>query len=115
MTKEIISVICLLLVFFGLIALAYYIILRILRPKKGGKYAVLIAADEGSADVADRLCSEFMRLELLGELSNGCVVAIDCGMTNEERRRCEEFCRETKNVFVCCPDELEPLTEKLLK
>ena len=115
MIKEMISVVCLLLVFLGLVALAYYIILRILRPKKSGKNVVLISAGGGSSDVADRLCSEFMRLELLGELSVGSVVVLDCGMAYEERRRCEEFCRETKNVFVCDPHELEPLAERLLK
>ena len=115
MIKEIISLICLLLVFLGLVALAYYIILRILRPKKSGKYIVLISADGSSSDAADRLCSEYMRLELLGEQLKGSVVVLDGGMTYEERRRCEEFCRISNNVYVCSPCELLPLTEELLK
>ena len=76
---------------------------------------MLISADGSSSDVADRLCSEYMRLELLGEQLKGSVVVLDCGMTREERRRCDEFCLITKNVHVCSPDELRTLTEKILK
>lgn len=114
MIKETISAICLLLVFLSLVALAYYIILKILRPKKSGKYIVVISADDSSDDAADRLCSEYMRLEMLGEISFGNVVLLDLGMSYDERRRCEELCRETKNVYVCELRELEALTEKLI-
>ncbi len=113
MINEILSLICLIIVFMGLVALGYYIILRILRPKKGGSYSLVIAADSNSGDIEDRICSEFMRMEILGECARGSIITLDIGMTAEQRRRCEEFCRETKGVFVCSPDKLSELIKTI--
>ncbi|MCL2508100.1 MAG: hypothetical protein FWF05_02860 [Oscillospiraceae bacterium] len=113
--KEIVCGILLVFVFFGFVAIAYYAILKILSPKKNERYTVVIAARADSGDITNRLCSEALRIDMLCERNNGAVVVMDCGMSDKNRRACEDFCRESRNCYICRPDELAELIVKQLE
>jgi len=105
----------LVLVFFGLVAIAYYFILKLLSPKKDERYTVVVAAFADSGDMTNRLCSESLRIDMLHERDCGSVVVVDCGMTESVRRACEDFCRGSKSCYICEPCGLAGLVEKIQK
>lgn len=107
----------LLLAFFvlGVFTVIYELMLIALRPAKGEKYTIVVYIDSYTADICDKLYAHLMRIDLRGEGSNAFVVAVDTGMSDIDKRKCKEFCTETKNIFMCEPSELTALIERLQK
>ncbi|MCR5485282.1 MAG: hypothetical protein K6F09_06780 [Clostridiales bacterium] len=114
MMTEILAVILLTASFLGLTSFLYLVSILLLRPEKT-KYTVVLAASSSDSDTADKICKEIMRQELLGENERGSVIVLDCGMSEKNRRRCDDFCRETKKAFVCRPDELSNVIADIQK
>ncbi len=107
----------LLLAFFvlGVFSLVYELMMLALRPSKNERYAVVVYIDSYTPDICDRLYAHLMRNDLRGESGNAFVVAVDMGMSENDKRKCREFCTETKNLYLCEPSELCELIERLQK
>lgn len=112
MTQALTYTALLLLVIIGIIASLYFIMLRILQPNKAQGYTVVIIADEGDKDAACKLSAASMRVSLLGDSKRAKIVIVDYGMDSEERRLCENICRNTSGLFLCRPDETSKLILK---
>ena len=93
----------------------YELVMLVLRPSKGEKYTVVVYIDSYNSQVSESLYAHLLRLDLRGEAGNACVVAVDVGMNETEKRHCREFCTETKNIILCEPSELCDLIERLQK
>lgn len=107
----------LMLVFFvlGVFTVIYELVMHVLKPSKGEKYSVVVFIDTYSAEVSDRLYAHLMRIDLRGESENACVIAVDTGMSEDEKKMCRAFCNETKNIFLCEPSRLYAVIECLQK
>lgn len=98
------------LVLLGVVSISYYIMLRLLHPKTAGKYIIVISADSDARNVASQLYAEKLRVGLLGD--KGCVIALDCGMDENERVVCAGMCNGSEDIYVCTPDKLSELLFK---
>ena len=98
-----------LLSFIGLISLMYYIAIRVLYARGEERYYVVIPASADLEDVAGLLYAAQLRLNLFGGCGKGRIVALDCGMAEEERTRCENLSRACVDLYVCKPEELAGL------
>ena len=93
----------------GLVSLVYYIAIRILYAHEETRYYVVIPAHTGMEDVAGLLYAAQLRLSLFGGFGKGRVVALDCGMTEEERRACENLSRACADLYICKPEDFTEL------
>ena len=108
------GVLLLIVNFFGILAGAYYLCLRLLRVRRGERYAVLLPVC-GQHFAADRLYAQCLRAQMLGEGRQCAVIALDVGLCPQQRGECERFCRCTKNLYYSTPETLPALLEKLQK
>lgn len=99
---------CLLIVFvlMGVVAGVYLLMMLLSRPKAKGRFLVVIPAQAREADVAALLCAARLRLGLMGDLCRGEVIALDCGMDEPCRLRCEALCRELDHTTLLGPEQL---------
>ncbi|MBQ3149886.1 MAG: hypothetical protein IJB86_01425 [Clostridia bacterium] len=93
----------------------YELVLQVLRPEKDERYVIVVYISTYTPDVCDRLYSHLMRIDLRGESENACVIAVDTGMSETERRLCREFCTSTKNIYLCDPQGLSVLIAEFQK
>lgn len=93
----------------GIAAAVYYISIRLLFPRASAYYTVVITADSKSENVAQLIYGAYLRLDLLGDSACARVIAVDMGMSENERISCENFCKECIGVYLCKPEELAGL------
>lgn len=87
------------------IAAVYMLCVRAVSPKPGGRVVVVLGC--GRADESVRLLySAHLRAQLFAGCRAVGVIAVDTGMTAEQRRRCEELCGSYRNIKIISPDEL---------
>ncbi len=87
------------------IAAVYMLCVRIVSPGANGKIVVLLGC--GSADESVRLLySAHLRAQLFAGCCKVGVIAVDTGMTDEQRRRCDELCRSYRNIKIISHNEL---------
>lgn len=108
------SLLFLIVLFLGIVAGGYYLCLRLLRTPRGEKYAVILPL-RGRVCAAERLYAQYLRIRILGEGQQGTVIALDLGLSGQQRDACERFCRCTENMEYCTPETLPALLEKLQK
>ena len=83
----------------------YMLCVGVVSPRACDKIVVLLRC--GSVDECVRLLySAHLRAQLFAGFRAVDVVAVDIGMTDEQRRRCEELCRSYRNIKIILPDEL---------
>ena len=111
--EGILYILFVLFVLAGLISAIYYIMLLVLRPRRGERYALVIPLKRGSGEAAERIYAARMRAGLMGDARKCLVVAVDMGMPPNERRMIEELCDETEGLCYCKACELASLLGKL--
>jgi len=98
-----------LLIFFaliGVVAGVYLLVMLLARPKARGRFVVVIPPETPEDDVAALLCAARLRVGLMGDLCRSEVVALDCGMDERGRLRCEALCREMDYTLLLKPEQL---------
>ena len=100
--------------FLGILACGYWLMLRLLRARREEPFAVILPLC-GTDSAAQRLYAQHLRLQLTGEDRQGNVIALDLGLSEQQREECVQFCRCTKNVYYCTPDKLAAMLEKIQK
>ena len=106
MARVLMYCITLFFVLAGIVSVIYYIMLRALNGKKGELYYIVIPAVRGDENEAGFICAARMRQILLGEEKRSRLFVVDMGLTPENRRRMDEFCRENGHTEICLPGEL---------
>ncbi len=106
---------CLMLLFvlIGIVAVIYYIMVRILHPREGECYSVVIPVYNGNDEDAGMIYAAHMRLCLIGDAKRSRVIAVDMGVNDDSRRLLEDMCKEIERTELCLPNELaKKLMEK---
>ncbi len=99
------------LVVFGLLALCYAIMLKVMLPKRKYGYYIVIPARRCDSDVTAAAYAARMKMHLIGDEAYGSVVVLDCGMEEKQRLSCLNVCRETNGIYLCDFKEFEELTK----
>lgn len=100
--------------FIGILAFGFWLMLRLLRTGRKNAFAVIVPLREPD-NAVERVYAQHLRLILTGELQRGCVIALDLGLDEEQKRACRQFCRSLRNTYYCAPEELSALLLKLQK
>ena len=93
------------LVLFGLLALCYFIMLKMCLPKKKYPYYIVIPAKRCDSDVTAAAYAARMKMNCLGDEAYGSVLVLDCGMEEAQRLSCLNVCRETNGIYLCNLEE----------
>lgn len=92
------------------VKLMYFVSLKALSYSAEDK-AILVLPCKNRRNCAGQICSALLKLPLFAGI-NTQIIAVDCGLSEEEKRMCLDICREYGNVRLCSPDELpQILTE----
>jgi|GEM_PF-158776 len=106
MLESIFYAVLLILVLAGIVSVVNYLLLKILMPKKGGKYILLVPHDASGSDVAGLVYLLSMSFGIFGSFRNVKVTVVDCGMCDTASEMCKILCDESKNIEMCNCDEI---------
>jgi len=98
--------------FLGVAAIGYWLVLRLLRVRKGDAFAVILPLSRAS-DATDKVYAMHLRLQWTHAGARGAVIALDVGLSASGRVEVERFCRTLKNVYFCAPDDLAGILKKI--
>ena len=98
--------------FVGISAIAFFVMLRLLRTEKDAPCVWLLEV-RTVAHARDRLYALHMRRQLLGEADRCAIIALDVGVPSDDRRELERFCASVPRMYCCTPQELSALLETL--
>lgn len=100
--------------FLSIAAIGFCITLRLLRmPKKQNFLMVIPIFDETSG--TEILYAQHLRLLHLGEGHRGKVVALDMGLSEQNHKCIDLFCRSTEGLYLTTPSELPTLLSTITK
>ena len=89
------------LVFTGLVSIAYAVLFFLLKPKNRKMQAVyLIKLDSSCENVTAELHFALLKCSILGEENFVRVAVIDMGMNNIQRQVCEEYCQNHSGIHI---------------
>jgi hypothetical protein len=106
MLESIIYAVVLIFLLAGIISIVNYLLLRILIPKKGGEYILLIPPDASGSDVAGLVYLLSLGFGMFGSFRNVKVTVVDCGMCESAAEMCRILCDDSDNVEMCSCDEI---------
>ena len=98
--------------FLGIAAIGYWLTLRLLRLRKGERFAVILPLTNART-AADSIYAMHLRVQWTHARGQGVVIALDAGLPAPEKDEVARFCRTLKNVFFCTPEELAGILKKL--
>lgn len=101
--------------FLGIAASSYFLILRLLKPRKHTSLLVVLPFTQKDGDVTEELYAQHVRLGILGLRAQSSLIALDLGMTETQRRDCIKFCRSVENMYYCSAQELPNLLQRIQK
>jgi hypothetical protein len=78
-----------------------------------GHFLVVIPPASTKADIASTLCAARLRVGLLGDIVKREIIALDCGMPEQQRQLCAALCREFDHVSLLTPTEFLDKIDKL--
>lgn len=94
------------------VKLIYFVSLKALSYGAENREILLVLPCKSEKNCAGQICSALLKLPLFAGL-NTRIVAVDCGLSEEEKEMCLKVCREYGNVRLCNPNELpQILTEE---
>ncbi|MBR3768040.1 MAG: hypothetical protein IKL10_07370 [Clostridia bacterium] len=113
MYKSIILAIAVLFFVIGLVTVLSWLLIKAAAPDKNSKFYVVSSFGEKDRECAVKISCILSVLTVLGLMSRCEIVAIDMGMTDEERERIEAaFCKE-RHFIICDPDSFfDKIAEK---
>ena len=114
MTDEICKALLWILIFFGMAAIGYCGMLRLLRSDRKKPFFVVIPLTDASGAV-EQLYAEHLRRQLLGDSGQCGIVALDLGLSENEKRKCAQFCSSTQGMHLCTPQEFLTLVQTTQK
>ncbi len=106
MLESILYAMFLVLIISGIVSIINFFLLKLLMPKKGGKYILLIPPDATGGDVAGLVYLLSMRFGIFGSFRNVNVTVVDCGMCDAAAEMCKILCDDSENVDMCDCNEI---------
>ncbi|MEG0979413.1 MAG: hypothetical protein RR911_00725 [Oscillospiraceae bacterium] len=106
MLESIFYAVLLVLILAGIVSIINFLLLKILMPRKGGKYILLVPPDTSGSDVAGLVYLLSMRFGVFGNFHNVKVTVVDCGMSEMASEMCRILCDDGKNIEMCNCDEI---------
>ena len=95
------SSVFIILVFTGLVSLAYAVLFFLLKPKNGKRQSVyLLPLDSSCENVISEMHFALLKNELLFEGGRVKTVVVDMGMNNVQLMACEEYCRNHEGIQI---------------
>lgn len=98
--------------FLGVAAIGYWLTLRLLRLRKGERFAVILPLTRAKSAV-DSVYAAHLRLQWSQTGGQGVLIALDAGLPAPEKDEVARFCRTLKNVVFCTPEELAGIIKQL--
>lgn len=99
------------LVFTGLVSLAYAVLFFLLKPKNRKRKAVyLLPLDSECENVIAEMHFALLKKELLAEGDKVRVAVVDMGLNNIQRAVCEEYCKTHSSIQI---KDIENITDVL--
>lgn len=86
------------------VRLIYFVSLKALSYGTKDKM-ILVLPCRSEKNCAGHICSALLKLPLFAGIDTR-IVAVDCGLSEEEKEMCLKICREYGNVQLCSPSEL---------
>lgn len=112
MLESVIYAIFLILLIAGIVSIINFLLLKILMPKKGGKYLLLVPPDASGSDVAGLVYLLSMRFGLFSNFRNVKVTVVDCGMCDTAAEMCKILCDDSKNIDMCSCDDIGDIIQQ---
>ena len=88
------------LVLIGTVAICYYIMLKLLLPKRKQTFYVFIPCNRNSQKVREYACEMRVKLNLFGDERNSKIVVLDSGMNDYERENVQSVCKESNGIYL---------------
>ena len=98
----------------GIASLGYLLMLRLLRTQRGAVQILLLPMHEGE-QMQEKLYALHLRRRLLGEGERCAIIALDTGLTEQERRALARFCLSVPRMYCCTASELPTLLQTIRK
>lgn len=86
------------------VRLLYFVSLKALSYSSKDK-VILVLPCRSEKNCTGQICSALLKLPLFSGIETR-IVAVDCGLNEDEKKLCLDICREYGNVRLCNPDEL---------
>ena len=112
MVHDVFLALLLALHYIGVVAIAYWLTLRLLRTEKG-TLTFLVLPVHTSRDVQNRLYAQHLRRELLCERERSVIVALDTGLSEPQKKELLRFCSSVPRTFCCTAEELPALMKQV--
>jgi len=94
------GLIFMMLVLIGTVAICYYIMLKLLLPKRKHDYYVFIPCNRSSQKVREYACEMRVKLNFMGDEKNSKIVVLDSGMSDNERENVQAVCKESNGIYL---------------
>ncbi len=89
------------LVFWGIVCTAYIIILKIFKTGTRGSTVLVLDGNDDSGEIGSVLYGAYLRMNILGEISNGKIIIADSGLSEEQLALCRKITGECGNIEIC--------------
>lgn len=96
-------------IFIGVVATSCFIILQVFKIDSVSHCVVAISSGMDDDDVSALLYSVHFRFALMGDCRKNRIVIVDNGMTEKQKKLCQNIMNDFDNMELCTPDAL-PLT-----
>ncbi len=110
MYKSIILAFFVLFFVIGLVTVLSFLLIKAVAPEKNGKFYIVSAFRENDRECAVKISCVLSILTVLGLMSRCEIVAIDSGMTAEEKNNLQASFSREKRISLC---DAEEFSEKL--
>ena len=94
------------LVFLGIVCIAYIISARIFRNGSCGRLVVLLSPEDDRCDIGSLLYAAHMRLALWGDCRGGSIILVDNGLNEKQLQLCRRIMSECGSMEMCKADAL---------
>ena len=106
MFRDIMVAISIAFIFIGVLSVLNYILLKILMPKKGGSYVLIVPPDSSGGDVAGLVYNLALKFGVFGLFKNIKIKVVDCGMSEDAKEMCDVLQKQSENIEVCNCNEI---------
>lgn len=96
---------------FGLVAFLKALIFKIYKPESENSY-LIIKFNEESQDIEYTLRSWIKRAEWMGKAAPNRIIIVNHNLSDEQKRICRYFCRESDIFLILKPEELYETLKK---
>lgn len=101
MFEDIMFAISIIFATIGVVSILNYILLRVLVPKRGGSYILVISPESTGSDVAGLVYYLSLRFGIFGLFRKIKIKVVDCGMSEEAKEMCSVLKKQSSNIEVC--------------